>query len=525
MYRTATEVAYTYDALGQLIRVNDPNDPTAGTSGTTWVYSYDRGGNILSKSYYIYTTGTPGTAIDTIAYSYTDSNWKDKLTAYDGQTITYDAIGNPLNDGTWTYTWEKGRQLKQMSKAGMTVEFKYDHNGLRTQKKVTSGGEVTTTEYTLHGKLITHLTRGSDKLHFFYDGLGQPAMVEFNGTLYSYVHNLQSDIVGIVDSYGNLVVEYKYNAWGKPTLVRTLTTEYETLAELNPFRYRGYVWDKETGLYYLRSRYYSPERERFLNADRFVSDQWSVLGKNSFVYCFNCPTMLEESTGAWPTWLKVVTAAVVVVAVTAVCVATAGAAAAALVGTHGVLTATGAVAVGAVKTATAVGGLVAGGSQIVVDAMDGDDNFDICSVAIETISGCGYGMIGGLTGGSSPISVGKWIGAIGRAVNGAVTALARGINNGDSFGDIVKDMATGAGIPMLFGAFGNYCKKIGEVIGIGGGAGSVSIPKFLRPLVDKLQPVIDLAKKVGDYIVDLAKDSSVKTLVIKVAGPIWDAIR
>ena len=63
------------------------------------------------------------------------------------------------------------------------------------------------------------------------------------------------------------------------------------------------------------------------------------------------------------------------------------------------------------------------------------------------------------------------------------------------------------------------------MIGIGGGAGSVSIPKFLRPLVDKLQPAIDLAKKVGDYIVDLAKDSSVKTLVIKVAGPIWDAIR
>ena len=43
---------YTYDALGQLIRVNDPNDPTAGESGTTWVYEYDRGGNILSKSYY-----------------------------------------------------------------------------------------------------------------------------------------------------------------------------------------------------------------------------------------------------------------------------------------------------------------------------------------------------------------------------------------------------------------------------------------------------------------------------------------
>ena len=88
---------YSYDALGQLIRVNDPNDPTAGEGGTTWLYNYDRGGNILSKTYHAYTTGTPGVAHDTILYSYTDNNWKDKLTAYDGQTITYDAIGNPLN--------------------------------------------------------------------------------------------------------------------------------------------------------------------------------------------------------------------------------------------------------------------------------------------------------------------------------------------------------------------------------------------------------------------------------------------
>ena len=234
------------------------------------MYTYDRGGNILSKSYYAYTTGTPGTAVDTIAYSYTDSNWKDKLTAYDGQTITYDAIGNPLNDGTWTYTWEKGRQLKQMSKSGMTVEFKYDHNGLRTQKKVTSSSEVTTTEYTLHGKLITHLTRGSDKLHFFYDAQSCPAMVEFNGALYSYVHNLQGDVVGIVDNAGSLVVEYKYDAWGKPTLVRTLTTAYEALAELNPFRYRGYVYDEETGLYYLQDRRYDPVTVRFPNSDRYI---------------------------------------------------------------------------------------------------------------------------------------------------------------------------------------------------------------------------------------------------------------
>ncbi len=93
------------------------------------------------------------------------------------------------------------------------VEFSYDHNGLRTQKKVTrADGTVETTDYMLHGKLVTHLTRGSDTMHFFYNSEKRPTMVEFNGAQYSYIHNLQGDIVGIVDSNGNLVVEYKYDA-------------------------------------------------------------------------------------------------------------------------------------------------------------------------------------------------------------------------------------------------------------------------------------------------------------------------
>ena len=102
-------------------------------------------------------------------------------------------------------------------------------------------------------------------MKFYYDAQGRVAIVDFNGTKYAYVHNLQGDIIAIVDSNGVCVVEYKYDAWGKP-----IGDVIGTLAELNPFRYRGYVWDQENGLYYLRRRFYSINDGRFLSIDMYV---------------------------------------------------------------------------------------------------------------------------------------------------------------------------------------------------------------------------------------------------------------
>ena len=86
------------------------------------------------------------------------------------------------------------------------AEFSYDHNGLRTQKKVTrADGTIETTDYMLHGKLRTHLTRENDEMHFFYDIQDCPIMVEYNGIIYTYMHDQHGDIVGIVDSSGGLV--------------------------------------------------------------------------------------------------------------------------------------------------------------------------------------------------------------------------------------------------------------------------------------------------------------------------------
>ena len=270
---------YTYDELGQLIQVNDHSDTRSGENGTTWTYSYDLGGNILKKERFAYADTT--TPLETVTYTYGDANWRDKLTAVNGNAIAYDAIGNPLNDGTWTYTWQNGRQLQKMQKSGVTAEFVYNADGLRVQKTVNG----VATKYTLHGKNVVHMTSGADELHFFYDAQNRPAVVVYNGTAYAYVKSLQGDIVAILDENGNTVVSYGYDAWGAPLWC---TGELaETLGKVQPFRYRGYVFDEETGLYYLRSRYYNPGLGRFVNADALVSTLQQGNKHNLFSYCGN----------------------------------------------------------------------------------------------------------------------------------------------------------------------------------------------------------------------------------------------
>ena len=121
----------------------------------------------------------------------------------------------------------------------------------------------------MHGKNVVHMTWASDELHFFYDAQNRPAVGVYNGVPYAYVKSLQGDIVAILDENGNTVVSYGYDAWGAPLWC---TGELaETLGKVQPFRYRGYVFDEETGLYYLRSRYYNAQWGRFVNADNVLN--------------------------------------------------------------------------------------------------------------------------------------------------------------------------------------------------------------------------------------------------------------
>jgi len=181
-----------------------------------------------------------------------------------------------------------------LSNASTSLSFKYNSDGIRTEKTVNG----VTTKYTLFGDKVSFETTGSDKIHYSYDASGNLFSMNMNGTEYYYTRNAQGDITGLIDNAGNLVVSYTYDTWGK--LVSTTGSLASTIGVKNPYRYRGYRYDIETGLYYLQSRYYNPDWGRFVNADDeglLEVDQDSLIENNLFVYALNNPVNMEDSTG------------------------------------------------------------------------------------------------------------------------------------------------------------------------------------------------------------------------------------
>ena len=290
---------YTYDAANQLIREDNQQ------AGYSWVMTYDDAGNMLTRKKYSYTTGTLGSVLSTQTLTYGDSTWGDLLTGINGMTVTSDAIGNVLNDGTWTYTWKNGRQLATMSKSGVTWSFAYDANGMRTQRTNSS----TTYNYTYDDSTLLKMTVGSNALIFSYGSNGQPMSVNYNGTDYYYVTNIQGDVVSILNSSGAEVVTYTYDAWGN--ILSTTGSMASTLGTHNPLRYRGYVYDYEVGIYYVSSRYYNPEICRFTNADDvdLLGANGDFTSLNLFAYCGNNPVSRADSSGYL--WLNVLIGTVV----------------------------------------------------------------------------------------------------------------------------------------------------------------------------------------------------------------------
>ena len=296
-------IHYEYDSQNQLTSA----DNTGG--GMDFSYTYDAGGNIDYRKEYAYTTAaTPGNLRKTVDYSYDNSTgWKDRLVSYNGKTITYESTasgkisGNILSDGTWTYNWQKGRQLASMTSGSTTWSFTYNADGLRTKR--TNGSS--TYSYIYNGDKLSQMTVGNNTLNFAYDASGTPLTVTYNNTVYYYVTNIQGDVIAILNSSGSPVVTYTYDAWGK--VLSTSGSMASTLGSHNPLRYRSYVYDQESGLYYLQSRYYDPNIGRFINADALITTGQGLLGNNMFAYCNNNPVLYSDRYGTIPyndSWLE-----------------------------------------------------------------------------------------------------------------------------------------------------------------------------------------------------------------------------
>ena len=263
------------------------------------------------------TDSLPEGAVSTVQtqdlFTYHTDGWKDQLLSWNGKSYAYDAGGNPTVLRGMALTWGEGRRLKRIAATAGEVTFAYDSDGKRVKK--TSGN--TETKYYYNGSTLSGLVRtttgntGTTKttVQFVYDAEGKPFLLRLNGkTDYFYLYNGLGDVVGLVDSSNKVVVRYQYNSWGKVT--SSEDTSGVSLATLNPFCYRKYVYDPETGLYCLGSRYYDPEVGRFVNADDtdviFAKPQ-ELYHKNLYVYCYNNPVVRRDIQGYfWETLFDIV---------------------------------------------------------------------------------------------------------------------------------------------------------------------------------------------------------------------------
>ena len=269
---------------------------------------YDTAGNIRSIT-------KDGTV--TKSFGYTNPSWPDLLTSvtangttkdvlYEGQSQTSDlpSSGNPItyyNGKDYTFTWTKGRQLASATVDGKQVSYTYDMSGVRTSKTVNG----TTYNYTTLSGKVMRQTWGSKSLEFVYDDGNQPfAMIYKHGQtteLYYYVLNAQGDVIALLNADGTLAASYNYGAWGNYSVHGAdgkKATDPTFIGHINPLRYRGYYYDRETRLYYLQSRYYDFANCRFINADTFATtDANGFLSANMFAYCENNPIMRTDEDG------------------------------------------------------------------------------------------------------------------------------------------------------------------------------------------------------------------------------------
>ena len=298
---------YAYDGLNRLVREDN-------VYLGTFTFQYDHAGNILCKTAYPFTLDETITLSGkSCEYGYAQHGWKDQLASFGKELCEYDSLGNPEIYRGYELAWQ-GRRLVKFD----GVEYTYDADGIRTSK---SDGIKQIKFFTDKNQIVAEQIDDNESILCRYYIYGADGIAGFSqdGVEYLFRKNVQGDVTHIYTTDGKLVGQYIYDAWGNYKIL----LDIDGIATSNPFRYRGYYFDYETGLYYLQTRYYDPETGRFISADSIdYLDPETLGGLNLYAYCGNNPvTAIDPNGTAWWHW---VVGALVVAALVALTVVSAG---------------------------------------------------------------------------------------------------------------------------------------------------------------------------------------------------------
>ena len=275
--------AYTYDSRGFLIKEDNTS------------YTYDDNGNMI----------TSGNS----TYKYDNLN---RLISINGDSIFYSFTnpGNPRLFKDTEYKFEGRRLVGIFEDLGVdeqkTVDYTYNSNGLIIKKVLgywyadDRDSEEYTTKYYYDGeKLITEIGP-RNRLDYLYDENGiLYGLIKDSSRKYFYIRDFMSNILGLVDNSGNIVVKYKYDAYGNR--ISITDTSGCDLGNINPFRYKGYYYDDDVEMYYCKSRFYVPLWHRWLNSDSInYLEPKNITSLNLFTYCNNNPVMYVDENGKFP---------------------------------------------------------------------------------------------------------------------------------------------------------------------------------------------------------------------------------
>lgn len=297
---------YEYNSYGYLSKVYINN------SSTPITYASDGFSRIVQESnnpissynrHYSYNSKGFLSSFGSTQLSY---NSKGQLSSFGDIQFAYDNYGNRLTKGSETYSWTRGKLLNSITKNGNTISFTYDYLGRRYQKLV--NGNVVSTYYYLGNRLVGENRSNDLKLRFIYDETGIEGIYAFDSHgrdyYFHYVKNPFGQIVAIVDEEGDIEAKYVYDAWGNHKVLDSLGNEINYgIGVENPFRYKGYYYDDETGLYYLLSRYYDSAIGQFISPDdcSYLNVE-SISGYHLYAYCNNNPMMLLDESGHEAVW-------------------------------------------------------------------------------------------------------------------------------------------------------------------------------------------------------------------------------